>query len=575
MTPLLVYLRPYWRATLLAPLFMMVEVAANLLQPFLMAAIIDKGIANGDISYIIKLGLFMVGLALFGIVGGLGNVVFASIAAQSFGADLRQDMFRKIQAFSFVNLDKFQTASLITRLTNDVVQVQNMVLSMLRILVRAPLLSTGGIIMTFSINPGLASVLLVTIPVLTLSLVLIIKKGFPLFSAVQKKLDKVNAVMRENLTGVRVVKAFVRADYEKKRFGEANSDFKAITLKASRMVGMTMPLMMLIMNLSIVAVVWFGGIRVNSGNMQVGQVMAFINYMTQILFSLLMIAFMLMMVSRAKASAERIVEVINTEVDIKDNPGASDKPLTLGEVCFENVSFRYPDAGGDPVLKNISFVALPGEKIAILGATGAGKTSLVNLIPRFYDVGGGRILLDGRDVREIKLDTLRRSISMVLQESVLFSGTILENIRWGKAEAAEAEVQEAARAAQAHDFITAFPDGYHTLVGQKGVNLSGGQKQRLAIARALLKRPAILILDDSTSAVDLGTEARIQEALKVMLKKTTCFIVAQRITTVLEADKILVLEHGEIAAMGTHQELLKSSAVYQDIYYSQMGEEAV
>jgi len=569
------YIKPYWKQAVLAPLLMILDVATNLLQPAFMAKIVDVGIANGDINYIIKTGIIMIGIAIMGILGGIGVIVFSSTVSQNISADIRMDLFKKIQSFSFDSLDKFKTSSLITRLTNDVLQIQNIVVGLMRIAIRAPLFCIGGIIMALTINPGLAAILIFTIPVIVIAITIIMKKGFPLFSIVQKKLDGVNGVMRENLTGIRVVKAFVRSDFENKRFETANKEFKAINVQASRLVGMTMPVMMLVMNLSIVAVIWFGGIKVNVGNMQVGEVMAFITYMTQILFSFLMMAFVVIMFSRAKASADRIVEVLETEIDIKDTKEASEEIIKNGRVDFENVSFRYTGAGGEPVLKKISFTALPGETVAILGSTGSGKTTLVNLIPRFYDVTEGRILIDNKDVRDIKLHSLRSSISMVLQETNLFSGTIEYNLRWGNETASEEEMIEVAKVAQAHDFITSFSDGYNTALGQKGVNLSGGQKQRIAIARALMKKPKLLILDDSTSAVDMGTEARLQVALKNMLKGTTTFIIAQRISSVLAADKIMVLEDGEIADMGTHEELIERCAVYQDIYRSQLGKEAV
>ncbi|MCL4440070.1 MAG: ABC transporter ATP-binding protein/permease [Firmicutes bacterium] len=573
MKKLVLYIKPYWTAALLAPLLMLLEVATDLLQPKLMANIVDKGIAHGDIGFIIQTGLIMIAVALIGVIGGFGCIVFSSIAAQNFGTDLRSDLFRKVQSFSFSSLDKFKTASLITRLTNDIVQVQNAVLTMLRILVRAPLLCVGGIIMALAINPGLALILVVTMPILALALGYVIRKGFPLFARVQKVLDRVNTVMRENLTGVRVVKAFVRSDYETKRFGSVNDQYMEVTVQASRVVGMIMPVMILVLNLSILAVIWFGGVRVNNGNMLVGQVMAFISYMTQILFSLMLAGFMLMMVSRAKVSADRIQEVLDTQTEIRDNPGASDTPIIAGRVDFKNVSFRYEGAGGEPVLRNITFSAVPGETVAILGATGSGKSTLVNLIPRFYEVTDGSVLIDGTDVRDIKLDILRGGISMVLQDSVLFSGTVRDNICWGLDGASDEEVIEAAKAAQAHDFIIDLPEGYDSLIGQRGVNLSGGQKQRIAIARALIKKPPILILDDSTSAVDVATETHIQEALKHLMQNSTCIVIAQRITTVLDADKILVLEDSRIVDSGTHRELMKSSPVYQDIYHSQLSTE--
>lgn len=568
------YLKPYWKLTMLAPALMFLEVASDLMQPTFLAEIVDKGIATGNIPFILQTGLKMVGIAMVGFLGGLGCTIASSAASMNFGADLRLDLFKKVQRFSFANLDKFKTSSLVTRLTNDVMQVQNMVLMMLRILVRAPLLCIGGIIMAVSINMKLASILLVAIPAVVVLLTIIIKKGFPLFTAVQKRLDRLNAVIQENLTGIRVVKAYVRSEKEKERFKEANRQFRDINVKAFRTVILTMPVMMLIINLSIVAILWFGGIQVSNNAMEVGQIMAFITYMTQILFSLLMVSFVLIMISRAKASADRINEVLETRVDIEDSPGAIDMPIAEGRVEFKNVSFSYEGAGGTPVLSHITFTAEPGETVAILGATGSGKSTLVNLIPRLYDPTEGAIYIDGEDIRNIKLDTLRKGIGVVLQETILFSGSIKDNIRWGKEDATDEEIIQAAKAAQAHNFIMSFPQGYDTQLGQMGVNLSGGQKQRLAIARALVKKPAILIMDDSTSAVDLGTEARIQKALKELMKNTTCFIIAQRISSVMDADKIIVLEDGRIEAMGTHEELMQKSETYRDIYRSQIREEA-
>ncbi|AOT70788.1 ABC transporter ATP-binding protein [Geosporobacter ferrireducens] len=574
MLKLLSYLKPYWKAVLLAPLLMLIEVVTDLLQPKLVANIIDYGIATGDMDYIMRTGLLMIGIAIIGLMGGFGCVIASGIASQSFGADLRSALFKKVQSFSFANLDTFKTSSLITRLTNDVTQVQNVVLMSLRIMVRAPLLSIGGIIMAVSINPRLARILLIAIPVLAFVLAFVARRGFPLFSKVQARLDRVNDVMRENLAGIRVVKAFVRSDLEKERFASANEALMEITVKASRIMALTMPFIMLVMHLSIVAILWFGGIQVNNGQMQVGEVVAFINYMTQILFSLMLVAFVFIMLSRAKASADRIQEVLQTEIDLKDLPQESTAFIKQGGVVFENVSFHYTGSKGEPILKNISFTADPGQTIAILGGIGSGKTTLVSLIPRLYDATEGRVLIDGQDVRNIPLDLLRGSVGFVLQESVLFTGSIRENLCWGKENASDTEIERVAQMAQAHDFIMSFPEGYNTQLGQKGVNLSGGQKQRLAIARALLKKPPILILDDSTSAVDLGTELRIRAALNQRKEKPTVFLIAQRISSVMDADKILVLEDGRIAAEGIHQQLLETSAIYQDIYQSQMGEGA-
>lgn len=565
------YLKSYPKMVVLAPLLMLLEVAMDLLQPRLIAMVVDQGIATGDLSLIMRIGLTMIGVAIIGMMAGVGCTIASSIASEGFAADLRTDLYRKVQSFSFANLDRFKTASLITRLTNDVLQVKNIVYMALRIVIRAPFMCIGGIIMAVLINARLTLSLVVAIPLLVLALSIAIARGFPLFAIVQQKLDRVNEVIRENLSGVRVVKAFVRADFEKTRFAQANQELIEITVKASRMVALVLPIILLILNLSIVAVLWFGGIQINQGNMQVGQLIAFINYLTQILTSLLMVAFILMAVSRAKASADRINEVLESEVDIKDRTGADSSSITEGKLRFENVSFRYQGAKGEPVLKNISFEAKPGETVAIIGATGAGKSTLINLIPRLYEPTAGRILIDGKDIKDLKLNTLRKSISVVLQESLLFSGSIDDNLKLGHQDASPEEVSQAARVAQADYFITSFPEGYQTQLGQKGVNLSGGQKQRLAIARALLKKSKILILDDSTSAVDVGTEARIQRGLRDLMKQCTTIVIAQRISTVHQADKILVLDDGKIVAQGSSKELLKSCKIYQDIYTSQLG----
>lgn len=573
MGKLLSYLKPYWKMVLLAPILMIVEVITDLLQPTLLAKIVDKGITNYDIHFIIRTGLIMIGIAAIGMIGGVGCSITASIASQSFGTDLRSSLFKKIQNFSFANLDKFKISSLITRLTNDITQVQMMVLMSLRIMVRAPLLCIGGIIMAVSINTRLSLILLLAVPALLLAFVFVMKKSFPLFTSVQKKLDRVNTVMRENLSGVRVIKAFVRSDFENSRFATANEDLMNTTIQAFRLVISIMPLMMLVMNLSVVAVLWFGGWQVSAGTMKVGEIIAFINYFTLILFSLMMVSAIFIFITRANVSAKRIHEVLETEIDITNESEPILTPIKKGEVIFDHVSYGYDGSDGDPVLKDISFVAHSGEIVAILGATGSGKSTLVHLIPRLYDVNKGRVLIDGKDVREIDLCTLRSSIGVVLQESLLFSGTIKENLRWGNENATDEEIIEAAKIAQAHNFIMSFPDGYDTQINQRGVNLSGGQKQRLAIARAIVKKPAILILDDSTSAVDLSTEQRILRSLKRLLNQCTTFIIAQRISTVLNADRILLLSDGQVVAQGTHATLLENSSEYQEIYRSQLGEE--
>jgi len=573
MRKLLPYLKPYWKAVLLAPLLMIIEVICDLSQPSLLARIIDNGVMKGDLTFILRTGLLMIGIAAIGMIGGVGCTIASSIASQSFGTDLRSDVFKKVQSFSFSNLDKFKTGSLITRLTNDIVQLQTVVLMSLRIVVRAPLLFIGGIIMTILISPKLATILLFSIPLLLIGFIYVTKHSFPLFTLLQQKIDKVNSVIRENLSGVRVVKAFVRSELEKSRFTSANEELMNTAISAFLLVISVMPIMMLIMNISVVAVLWFGGIQVHRGGLQVGEIMALINYMTQILFSLMMIGNILIFVTRASASAERINEVLETKVDIENPKEADTTPIKDGEVIFEDVSFSYNSHDGEPVLKDISFIASSGETIAILGTTGAGKSTLVSLIPRLYDSTKGRILIDGRDIRSIDLKTLRSSIGIVLQESILFSGTIRDNICWGNENATEEEIIEATKIAQAYDFIMSFPDGFDTLIGQRGVNLSGGQKQRLAIARAIIKKPAILILDDSTSAVDLATEQRILRGLKEIMGQCTIFIIAQRISTVMNADKILILDNGRIVAQGTHRELLEENPIYQDIYRSQLGEE--
>jgi len=550
---------------------MMLEVAMDLLQPRMIERIIDQGIAQGNMPLVIHTGFIMIGLAVIGGVGGVGCTTFSTLASQGFGTDLRDTMYRKIQSLSFGNLDQLETGHLITRLTNDITQVQDAVSMMLRIMVRAPLLLIGSLILAIITSPRLALLLVVLGPLVLGMLVWVINRVHPLFGKLQQKLDQLNSVMQENLAGVRVVKAFVRADHENKRFRGANEELKDQTVYAIRTVSAVMPAVMLMVNLGMVSAVWFGGARIVAGNMQVGQLIAFINYIMTTLRSLMFVSMLVMRFARAEASAERVQEVLDAEPKVQDRPDAIAGLACQGRVMFEGVSFCYGDDGGDPVLKGIDFVAEPGQTVAILGATGSGKSSLVNLIPRFYDVTEGRVAIDGVDVRDMDQAHLRRQIGMALQESVLFSGTIRDNIRYGRPDASEEEVIAAAKAAQAHDFILEFPDGYDSVVGQRGVNLSGGQKQRIAIARALLVQPAVLILDDSTSSVDVETEVKIQEALEGLMRDRTSFVIAQRISTVLTADKILVLDDGRIAAEGTHRDLLASSSIYREIYDSQLG----
>lgn len=565
------FIKPYWRWVMIAPVLMTIEVAMDLMQPRMVERIVDEGIARLDLNLVLQTGLLMFGLAVIGALGGMSNGIFAELTVQAFGADLRETLFRKVQTFSFGNLDELETGQLITRLTNDVTQVQEALLMILRILVRAPLLLIGSLIMAILTSPQLAFLPLVLMPIELVAVVWIVNKATPLFTIVQEKLDALNQVMQENLAGVRVVKAFVRAQHENARFGAANTNLTDQSVRAMRTVAIMPAFMMLTMNLGIVAVLWFGGMRVTAGEMQMGQIIAFINYLMTTLFSLMMVSQLVIQLARAEASAKRIQEVLESQPKVQNQPGASADFKSQGRIAFENVTFNYNGADGDPVLKGVSFVAEPGQTVALLGTTGAGKSSLVHLIPRFYDVTSGCITVDGRDVRDFDLSTLRREIGIALQETVLFSGTIRDNIRYGRPDAPDEEVIAAAQAAQAHEFILSMPDGYDTVLGQRGVNLSGGQKQRIAIARALLLKPSILILDDSTSAVDVETETKIQTALETIMKDRTSFVIAQRISTVLNADKILVLDDGQIAAEGTHRELLANSPIYREIYDSQLG----
>jgi ATP-binding cassette subfamily B multidrug efflux pump len=572
---LAVFLTPYRRWAVLAPLLMVLEVAMDLLQPRLLQRIVDQGVAASDLAVVAGTGAWMVVTSTIGLAGGMGCAVFAVLAAQGFGADLRGGLFRKVQTLSFGNLDRLETGGLITRLTNDVTQTQELVMMLLRVMVRVPLLLVGGLLMAVLTSPQLALLFLLLIPAVLAMLVWIVNRTYPLFGRVQRRLDALNTVLQENLAGVRVVKAFARGDYERARFGVANESLRADNLAAVRASAVTMPLMMLTLNVGVVGAVWIGGLRVGAGGLEVGQLIAFVNYLTLTLMSLLMVGMLVLRLSRAAASAERIYQVLDSEPEVRQRPDAVPLPAPGGRVAFEGVDFSYRSDGRDAVLKGLSFVAEPGETVALLGATGAGKSSLVHLIPRFYDVSGGRVTLDGVDVRELDEASLRGAVGVALQESILFSGTIRDNIRYGRPEASEAEVIAAAELAQAHDFIVRLPRGYDSVVGQRGVNLSGGQKQRVAIARALLTAPAVLLLDDSTSAVDVETEARLQAAMARHRPEQTRIVVAQRISTVLGADRILVLDDGRIVAQGTHESLLASSPIYREIYESQLEHGAV
>jgi len=565
------FFRNYRKALLLAPAFVIVDVFCEIVQPELMSKIVDNGVSQKSLPYIFQTGGIMVALSILAIAANIGNIYYSSQASVGFAAELRKGMFRKIQEFSFSNLDRLSSASLVTRLTNDVNILQQVIMMSLRLLIRAPLMLLFAVIIAVRINAGLASIIAIAIPVLAISIYLILRRGLPFFEKMQRKLDNVNGVIQENLVNVRVVKSFVREDFEKKKFGFANDELREIAVKASGMVVLILPVMQLVMNISIVAIIWFGGNKIISGTFQVGQLMSFITYITQILMSLMMLSMTLMTVARAGASSERILEVLNTEIDVVDSPAAKKNNLSVkqGKIEFKDVFFKYHANCSEYVLKNISFTVNPGETVAVIGATGSSKSTLVQLIPRLYDATEGHVLIDDQDVHNYTLQNLRTSIKLVLQQNELFTGTIRQNLKWGKADATDEEIMNAAKDAQAHDFIMALPKQYDTVLGQSGVNVSGGQKQRLCIARAILRKPAILILDDSTSAVDTATEAKMRESFNLHLKGTTILIIAQRISSILTADKIILLDDGEIIGTGSHDELIKNNTIYQDIYNSQ------
>ncbi len=568
------YVKPYLPAFIIGPLLMIVEVVGEVVLPRLMANIINVGAAQRNVPYIIGMGIVMVITAFLMMAGGIGGAYFAAKAAISFASDLRSDVFDKVQKFSFSNLDQFSTGSLVTRLTNDITQVQNVINMALRMMLRAPGMLVGALIMTFLMNAQLALVVLVVIPILVLLIALVIRTAFPRFDYMQKKLDGLNSTIQEMLTNVRVIKSFVRGEYEESRFAKANEELKKSSLDAFKVVILNMPIMMFLMNATTLGVVWFGGRQILAGAMPVGDLTAFTTYIVQILMSLMMLAMVLLQSSRALASIHRITEVLDTEVNLTDDGCAfPEKTVDSGEVEFKDVTFRYYKDNKEAVLSNISFRAKSGQVIGIIGATGSGKTTLVQMIPRLYDADQGEILVDGVNVKDYSLKHLRDGVGMVLQKNVLFSGTIMENLMWGDGQATKEDILEASKAAQADPFVSSFTEGYMTELGQGGVNVSGGQKQRLCIARALLKKPKILILDDSTSAVDTATEAKIRESFNSTLKDTTKIIIAQRITSVMDADQILVLDEGQIVGMGSHEKLLKECESYQEIYYSQMDKE--
>ena len=572
------YITPYLSAFVIGPLMMLTEVAGEVMLPKFMSMIINNGVANRNVAYIGKMGTLMVLTVLFMAVGGILGAYFSAKASISFTSDMRNDLFRKVQQFSFENIDGYSTGSLVTRLTNDVQQVQNVLMMGLRMALRAPGMFLGALIMAFMMNRQLAVIILIVIPLLLAAIILILKTAFPRFGEMQRRLDRLNSGIQESLTNVRVVKSFVREAHEIEKFSRLNRDLKESSLRALRIVITTMPVMMFAMNVTTLAVVWYGGNIIIAGKMPVGDLTAFTTYIVQILMSLMMLSMVFLQSSRASASMKRINEIFDTEIGLNDdNAKNKDKKVTEGRVEFKNVSFGYSGENGrkDLVLEGISFTAEPGQTIGIIGSTGSGKTSLVQLIPRLYDVTGGEVLVDGVNVKEYSLKHLREGVGMVLQKNILFSGTIEENLRWGNEDAPMEDVIRFSESAQADPFVKSFKNGYDTEMGQGGVNVSGGQKQRLCIARALLKRPKILILDDSTSAVDTATEAKIRESLYHDLKDTTKIIIAQRISSVQEADQILVLEDGKIIGHGTHEELLKTCETYSEIYTTQIGNQSI
>ena len=574
------YIKPYWVYFVLGPLCMIVEVIGEVFIPKLYSQIINNGVNNQNVGYIVGMAALMVGVSVLMLLGGVGGAYFGAKASVNFGADLRQDLYNKVQKYSFANIDKFQTGSLVTRLTNDVTQMQNMVNMLLRMCLRAPGMMIGAVIMAVIMNARLALILAVIMPFMIIVLFFLIKYAFPKFGIMQTKLDALNTNVQESITNIRVVKSFVREDHQRKTFAKANKDLKDTGISAMNVMIIMMPLMMLFMNLASLAVVWFGGQEVMdtvinaTGGMDVGDLSAFLTYITQILSSLMMLSMLFVFSSRALASSKRVREVLDEVPDIDDaNAADADRKVTNGDIEFRNVVFRYYKTSEDPVLDHINFKVKGGQTVGIIGSTGCGKTTLVSMIPRLYDADEGEIIVDGVNVRDYSLKNLRDGVGMVLQKNVLFSGTIAQNLEWGDENATHDEIVSAAEKAQANGFVSAMKDGYDTVLDQGGTNVSGGQKQRLCIARALLKKPKILILDDSTSAVDTATESRIRTALKTDLAGTTKIIIAQRISSVMDADEIIVMSDGRITGIGKHDELIRSNEEYREIYISQTGKE--
>lgn len=568
------YVKPYLPYFIIGPVCMIVEVIGEVVMPFMLSTVINAG-EDGTLTVTksVLTAVGMIGVALVMMAGGVGGAYFGAKASVNFAADVRSDTYKKVQEFSSKNIDKYSTGSLVTRLTNDVTQLQNFVNMLLRMALRAPGMMIGALIMAIMLRPSLSVVFAVTIPLMLLSILGLILTGFKRFTKMQVRIDKLNSTVQESVTNIRVVKSFVHEDFESDKFHDANADLKKSGMSAMKIMILMMPVVTIFMNLTTLAVLWFGSDAVISSGMDIGDLSAFLTYVTQILMSIMMITMLLMTSSRALASARRIKEVLNEEIDIVDGEAAfKDKHITDGKIKFHNVSFRYYKNSEDAVLSDINLTIEPGSTVGIIGSTGCGKTTLVSMIPRLYDVDKGEVTIDGVNVRDYSLYNLREGVSMVLQKNVLFSGTIAENLRWGDENATDAELAAAAGSAQADKFIASFTKGYESDLGQFGSNVSGGQKQRLCIARALLKKPKILILDDSTSAVDTATEAGIRKALSEDIPDATKIIIAQRISSVIEADKIVVMDDGKITGVGTHDELMASNKEYQEIYYSQMNE---
>ncbi len=563
------YAKKHALFAVLGPLTIALEVLLEIRIPKLMSEIVDIGIKNSDILFILKTGGMMVLMALASLLFGGISAICSSIASMGFGAELRKGIFNKLQSFSFSNVDKFSTASLITRITTDVNNTQHAYMMIIRMMVRSPVMLVSATYMAFTINSSLVTVFITAIPILAVGMTLIAVYSFPKFGIMMKKYDTINSTIQENLTAIRVVKAFVRDKYEKLKFKVANEGLRDTSIAAEKITILSNPLMQLVMYSCIIAILWFGGNMIVVGQMQTGELIGFVSYVTQILMSLMMISMAFIMLTTSKASIHRINEVLSEECDITDYNVSEETTVTNGDISIENVCFKYDENSEIDTLKNINFSIKSGETVGILGGTGSAKTTLVQLIPRLYDTSSGTVYVGGKDVREYKLENLRNAVSMVLQKNVLFSGTIKDNLKWGNENATDEEIIKACKDAQAFDFIMSFPNGFDTLLGQGGVNVSGGQKQRLCIARALIKKPKIIILDDSTSAVDTSTDSKIRDAFSTNLKDITTIIIAQRITSICEADKIIVIDDGKISDIGNHKYLLENNEIYRDVYNAQ------